>query len=92
MKQRMKALKAMTYATRRLRAGDEFDAPRRDARILAAIGRADYAQAAAAAAPVEPVDPLADARAEYQAKIGKRPFHGWDIATIKAKMAEADES
>ena len=86
MKQKMKALKAMTYATRRLRAGDEFEASRRDARILAAIGRADYAP------DPEPVAPLADARAEYQAKIGKRPFHGWDIATIKAKIAEADDS
>ena len=86
MNQRMKAVKAMTYATRRLRAGDDFMASRRDARILAAIGRAEYAPDA------EPVDPLADARAEYQAKIGKRPFHGWDAATIKAKMAEADES
>jgi hypothetical protein len=37
---KMVATKSMVYRTRRLRAGDEFDASGRDARILAAIGKA----------------------------------------------------
>lgn len=40
---RMVATKSMTYRTRRLRAGDEFEANRRDARVLAAIGKAKAA-------------------------------------------------
>jgi hypothetical protein len=30
-------------------------------------------------------------RAAYQAKFGKRPYHGWDAETIAAKIAEAGE-
>ena len=40
---RMVATKSMTYRTRRLCAGDEFEANRRDARVLAAIGKATAA-------------------------------------------------
>lgn len=28
-------------------------------------------------------------RADYKELIGKRPFHGWDAATIQAKIDEA---
>ena len=28
-------------------------------------------------------------RVEYEGVIGKRPFHGWDADTLKAKIAEA---
>lgn len=31
-------------------------------------------------------DPLADLRAEYYEKFGKRPYHGWDDETLKAKI------
>lgn len=37
-------------------------------------------------------DELAQLRAMYQEVMGKRPFHGWDAETLKAKMAEADQS
>jgi hypothetical protein len=40
---KMVATKSMTYRTRRLCAGDEFEANRRDARVLAAIGKAKAA-------------------------------------------------
>lgn len=50
----------------------------------------------AASVPVETVadeaDELAQLRALYQEVMGKRPFHGWDAETLKAKMAEADQS
>lgn len=32
---------------------------------------------------------LITARLEYQTKIGRKPFHGWDVATLTAKIAEA---
>jgi hypothetical protein len=34
-------------------------------------------------------DDVAAARDAYQAKFGKRPFNGWDAATLRAKIAEA---
>jgi hypothetical protein len=32
---------------------------------------------------------LAEARADYEAKLGKRPFPGWDAKTLREKMAAA---
>lgn len=32
---------------------------------------------------------LAAARADYEAKLGKKPFMGWDAATLRAKIAGA---
>lgn len=57
------ATKPMTYATRRLKAGDPFRANRRDARILRAIGKAADAparvpQARQAEAAQSPLDTL----------------------------------
>lgn len=40
MQKRMKAAKAFRYGTRMLQAGDEFEAPRQDARVLSALGHA----------------------------------------------------
>lgn len=34
-------------------------------------------------------DELSALRSEYQEKVGKRPFHGWDAETLKAKIADA---
>lgn len=35
-------------------------------------------------------DALTQARAEYQEKVGKKAYHGWDADALKAKIAEAD--
>lgn len=35
-------------------------------------------------------DDLATLRTEYHAKIGKRPFNGWDADTLRAKIGEAE--
>jgi hypothetical protein len=43
---KMVATKSMVYHTRRLQAGDQFDASDRDARILAAIGKAKASEPA----------------------------------------------
>lgn len=33
---------------------------------------------------------LAATREEYQTKLGKRPFHGWDAAELRRRIAEAE--
>lgn len=76
------ATRSMTYATRRLKAGDEFTASRRDADLLVRIGRAEYA------APKPPVDELAEVRREYERVVGKRAYHGWDADTLRDKIAQ----
>jgi hypothetical protein len=35
---------------------------------------------------------LRTARAEYEASMGKRPFPGWDVATIRQKMADKEDA
>lgn len=80
------ATKSLQYATRRLMPGDAFTANNeRDARILCGIGKARRAPEKAATK-----DDLAELRAEYQDKFGKRPFHGWDADTLREKIAEAE--
>jgi hypothetical protein len=78
------ATKSMTYNTRRLMAGDLFQAKPRDARVLTAIGKARLAGEAPKAAELEDI---AAVRAEYEQIVGKRPFNGWDVATLREKMA-----
>lgn len=81
----MIATKKLKYGTRRLTAGDPFEARHdRDARLLIGIGKARRAEKA------EPAkDELAELRAEYQEVVGKRPFYGWDAVTLREKIAEA---
>ncbi|GLQ36741.1 hypothetical protein GCM10007908_03610 [Rhizobium albus] len=68
------------YRTRMLNARDP-----RYAKIHDAIyGRRDV-QAVAPA----PVETLADVRAEYERVLGKRPFNGWGIEELRAKIAAA---
>lgn len=57
MKTKMIAARSMTYGTRRLQAGEAFEAPRRDARLLAAMGRAKTVEVEEAGSQ-EPRDPL----------------------------------
>jgi hypothetical protein len=82
------ATKSLRYGTRRLMADDGFQARPRDARLLVAIGKARYATQDAKPADEPVVDDLSDLRAEYQAKAGKKPYHGWDADTLRAKIAE----
>lgn len=101
MKADLIALKPMRYGTRRLMAGDAFEAREPYAGILVAIKKARHARAVGSIAP-PPVDVsrkiaesfpdtnIAAVRAEYQRVTGKRPFMGWDAATLRQKMAEAE--
>ncbi|KAK0332942.1 hypothetical protein LTR94_022933 [Friedmanniomyces endolithicus] len=72
------ATKTLRYGTRRLMADDGFQARPRDARLLVAIGKARYATEDAKPA----AEPVADDLA------GKKPYHGWDADTLRAKIAE----
>jgi hypothetical protein len=133
----LKASKSMTYATRRLKAGDLFTPRNRsDARVLVALGRAErvvdgeavghmarpHSKAhshrpaptpaptpapaptptptpapapaptpaptpAPATAPAGGHDDVADLRKQYEAKFHKKPFNGWDAATLREKLA-----
>lgn len=104
MKRTLKALRDMRYGTRRLKAGEEFEASGQHAKVLVAVGRA----AVVAVTPAKPLmesftqrvtaakaydaseaDELAAARAEYQEKVGRRPFHGWDAAELRKRIADA---
>jgi len=94
----LKALKPMTYATRRLKAGDLFHArTSADERVLIALKRARRA-ARPATEPEEEDEATQDdgagdiqqLRAAYRAKTGKRPYHGWDAAALTVKISEAD--
>lgn len=71
------------YMDRALRSRDP-----RYARILSKLGyeRRDLVSLAPA------TDDLGDLRDEYRAVFGKKPFHGWDAATIRAKLDGAQGS
>lgn len=83
------ATKGLRYGTRRLQAEDTFSAKPRDARLLVAIGKARYATTDAVADDESQDDDLAELRATYQEKVGKRAYHGWDADTLRGKIAEA---
>lgn len=101
----LKAIKPTKYLTRRLLPGDVFEVDDSRggnlmAKILLATRKAvkhrepgriappPVELAAKIAAPE--TDELAELRAEYQAKIGKRPFHRWDADTLRQKIAEIE--
>lgn len=68
------------YLDRAMRARDP-----RFAKIAKVLG-----QVADDAPDPEP-DDLTELRAEYERAVGKRPFHGWDAETLRAKIAEAEK-
>jgi hypothetical protein len=116
------ALDRMRYRTRRLLAGDEFEAKPSEAKIWVLLKKAKEAplrppaplarppaalvRKVAAPKPVEapapaeaaaetptPATPDADlaaTREEYQTKLGKRPFHGWDVEELRRRISEAE--
>ena len=84
---KMIANKRLTYGTRRLQAGDEFEASPRDARLLAAVSRARLVPEPQPTYPrVPPHDGISMARAEYERVFNKRPFMGWDEAMLREKI------
>lgn len=80
--------RAMTYDTRRLKAGDEM--PRlseRDGELLVRLGKATRAPAILANVTKQP-DPLTEARLRYENVVGKRAYHAWDIDELERRIAE----
>ena len=82
----MIATKTRRYGTRMLTAGEEVTLTGPQARLASALGYVRDSEG-----PKEP-DDLTTLRAAYKDKIGKQAYHGWDAATLRAKMAEADKA
>ncbi|WP_277969299.1 hypothetical protein [Sphingomonas echinoides] len=83
-------MKHQAYFTRALKANDP-----RYARVFGKLGydRADIVSDDAAAVDLTDTggsaDDLEQLRAEYQVSVGKKPYHGWDAAALREKIAEA---
>ena len=79
-------MKNNSYMDRALKARDP-----RFARVLGKLGyeRRDMVVAPAPAPKAPKNEDLAALRAEYEAKVGKRPFMGWDADTLREKIASA---
>lgn len=75
-------MKNSGYMTRALRA--------RDPRFAHILGKLGYERGDMTAVEQIPGDDdIATVRAEYHDLIGKKPFHGWDVATLLEKIAAA---
>lgn len=61
----------------------------RDPRYRQIAERLGYGTRMMTAQKVSPEAALKRLRADYQRATGKRPYHGWDAATLRAKIAEA---
>ena len=74
-----------SYRDRALRA--------RDPRFAQIFDKLGYARRDMVSAPPRPkpvkAEDLTALRAEYEAKVGKRPFMGWDAAKLREKIAAA---
>jgi hypothetical protein len=74
------------YRDRAMKARDP-----RFAKIANSIGYGTRHLTAAAPAPQPPTEDISAVRAEYERAVGKRAYHGWDVPTLRAKIAEAKE-
>ncbi|HMO74075.1 MAG TPA: hypothetical protein PKD48_01895 [Sphingopyxis sp.] len=99
----MVAIGDFRYGTRRLTEGDlirKVDGPR--ARLLQALGKAKVGKRRAGRPQLDHDDngveggslkqtggDIAALRAEYTAKLGKRPFNGWDADALRQRIAAA---
>lgn len=90
------AARPLRYGTRRLRAGDTFDAAPGEARVYTAVGLASVCHKAptqAAAVPAlppsieTPAPELDAARAEYEALAGRVPDRRWGLSRLKGELA-----
>jgi len=93
--------KPMRYRTRRLLPGDTIVCPAPTARALVASKKFREMRAAADLPPppasllakteqtASPGNDLTALRAEYMAKVGKRPFHAWTAIQLREKIAAA---
>ena len=68
-------------------AGKEPAVPTREVAALETQANAASAPEAAASAEAEELE---QARADYREIFGRKPYHGWDAATVREKIAERD--
>ncbi|MDR7040561.1 hypothetical protein J2X36_005344 [Methylobacterium sp. BE186] len=90
------ATKAMRYGGRILKPGDTFQASRRDARVLQAIGKSGPPPQVDPAPQADPEEETKAAeieqlRAEYEATIGDAADGRWGAAKLREKIAAATE-
>jgi hypothetical protein len=90
MKHKMISNAPMRYATRRLFAGDEFEASARDAKVFAAVDRLSRGRkgAAYAADRIPQPDPLDVLRVEAEAA-GVKVDRRWGEARLREELAAA---
>lgn len=99
------SLRRQRYGTRRLQAGDTFDARRGDVAALIAMGNARRSEGAVstprtAPKPEPKVAPSATAqvnelevlRAQYALLAGRRPHNFWKVDKIRAELARMREA
>lgn len=96
---RMIATRSMRYGTRMLSAGDDVVMSGPSSRLFEAMGyvvkQAKWPQLSHGRPGEEggskrrAGDDIAALRAAYEKKLGKRPFNGWDAATLRDKIAAA---
>lgn len=78
--------KSNSYMDRAMRSADP-----RFARVLCKLGYQRSDMVAKVDAEAQD-DALTDLRAQYQEATGKRAYHGWDVDTLREKIAEATEA
>lgn len=83
------ATRALTYGTRRLTAGDAFQARPRDARILLAIGKARVPAAEPAEPPAVDDDDDLDALRAEAAELGVEVDGRWKEKRLRAEIEKA---
>lgn len=89
--------KPFSYRTRRLLPGDMITCSDREAKVWLRSKKFQKSRPVADLPP-PPADLLAQVsgddlsalRAEYHAKLGKRPFHGWGADALRQKIGEAE--
>ena len=84
----------LRYGTRMLSAGEGLTVNGPTARLLEALGKARGGAVRGRSEATRETskatgDDIAALRTEYQAKLNKRPFNGWDAATLREKIAAA---
>lgn len=85
-------MKHQGYFTRALQANDP-----RYARVFDKLGysRSDLSadqQAEPASDPAPGADDLAALREQYQAAVGKKPYHGWDADELRKRIVDAGKA
>lgn len=80
------AVRPFKYNSRMLAPGDSVVISRTFGRVFCAQRKV---KPAPVPVPVDSEDELKAARAEYKDKLGKRPYSGWDVATLREKIAAA---